>query len=290
MGYATFPFVLLEFDVSLRLYLKYFMCLHLVALATIFILPKLIGGEKRSLSSSKSSNIQTNHSSNGTLKTNKDLSSTGSTHHNNNNNNNNVNSKCNTKDLINNQKPINYADELEIDDDNFKDCSSNSCNNKLDKVNSCDKNCKGHECCNDDNDQYHQEEQSNNKSLINDTNYLLKDLINNKIKDSDNLSNLIKEKIENCKIEGLIDKTVNGIVELKDDLMRINNYPNNTTTSTNENLRKRINVNGGGDGGDGTMNVSEPNGTFLKKEIDAINAAVQQANVLPAVLSNGHGK
>jgi len=54
MGYATFPFVLLEFYASVRLYLKLFMCLHLVALATIVIIPKLIHSGDNSFKSSRS--------------------------------------------------------------------------------------------------------------------------------------------------------------------------------------------------------------------------------------------
>lgn len=51
------------------------------------------------------------------------------------------------------------------------------------------------------------------------TNYLLKDFISkevNKIKgETDNLSNILKGKIEAANIDGLIDKTFCGIVELK---------------------------------------------------------------------------
>lgn len=117
-----------------------------------------------------------------------------------------------------------------------------------------------------------------------DTSYLLKDLISkevNKIKgETDNLSNFVKEKIEAANIEGFIDKTVLGIVELKDDLMRMNE-PEVYSGGATEGLRKRA-LNGSesetskGDGVD----------AFLKKEIDAI----KEANVLPAVLSNGHAK
>lgn len=48
MAYATFPFVFLEFEGSARLYLKMFMCLHLVAAATLFGLPRILSGEKKS--------------------------------------------------------------------------------------------------------------------------------------------------------------------------------------------------------------------------------------------------
>jgi lysophospholipid acyltransferase 1/2 len=263
MGYATFPFVLFEFEASLKLYLRFFMCLHLVALATIFILPKFISGER-----GRNTTSQPNHSSNGTLKTNKDLSSNGNLNDNNN---------CVNKDLIDNRdarKLVAVDANVERDDeerDDGKFCRNN-CSNRFN--NSCDE---------------HDVEQTNQKSL-NDTNYLLKDLIHNKIKDGDNLSNLIKEKIDICNIEGLIDlknKTVNEIVELKDHLMRIEDYAKTTTQSGD--LRKRLNANGENDG----LNGEPTNGgvdAFLKKEIDAINAAVQEAKMLPAVLTNGHGK
>ena len=68
-----------------------------------------------------------------------------------------------------------------------------------------------------------------------DTNYLLKDLIKG---EKDNLSNLLKGKIEAANIEGLIDKTVSGIVELKDDIMSMNE-PEVYGPTTVENLRKR---------------------------------------------------
>lgn len=91
-----------------------------------------------------------------------------------------------------------------------------------------------------------------------------------------NLSHIIREKIEieTRNIEELFDKTVNGIVELKDDLMRMNE--NQELFVNDDELRSR---NGGN-----TSSVD----TFFKKEIDAINAAVQQGNVVPAILSNGH--
>ncbi|XP_041632755.1 lysophospholipid acyltransferase 6 isoform X2 [Drosophila kikkawai] len=48
LGYATFPFVLLEFMGSIKLYLRFYLCLHIISLVTIFILPKFIRGERRS--------------------------------------------------------------------------------------------------------------------------------------------------------------------------------------------------------------------------------------------------
>lgn len=47
MAYATFPFVFLEFGGSARLYLKMFMCLHLLAAATLLVLPRVLSGERK---------------------------------------------------------------------------------------------------------------------------------------------------------------------------------------------------------------------------------------------------
>lgn len=257
---------------SLRLYLKFFMCLHLVALATVFILPKIMRGEKRSQPTSTTSSITTNAASNGNLKTNKGSSSSKLN-----------NNDCNENGLL--QQTV-EDDSIIIDEEddgnssNFSSSNSSSSNSMNNINNSCDKKCTNGI------------DQNDNGKSLNDTNYLLKDLIANKIKESDNLSNLIKEKIELRNIEELIDKTVNGIVEFKDDLMRISDdhYGNKTTTQTNENLRKRLNANCGEIDGNETNGGGGGVDAFLKKEIDAINAAVQQVNVLPAVLSNGHAK
>ena len=98
-----------------------------------------------------------------------------------------------------------------------------------------------------------------------------------------NLSHLITEKIdfETRNIEHFIDKTVTGIVELKDDLMKKNE---NQTYLLDDGMRlRRNNIHHSETDNGGT--------TFIQKEIDALkNAAAHQANVLPAVLSNGHGK
>lgn len=39
MAYTTFPFVLLEFQASLQVYLKLYMCLHILAAVIVFLLP-----------------------------------------------------------------------------------------------------------------------------------------------------------------------------------------------------------------------------------------------------------
>jgi len=127
----------------------------------------------------------------------------------------------------------------------------------------------------------------------------------------DQLSSKLKEKIEaeTKNIEEFIDKTVtetvSGIVEFKNDLMRDIEFPKLKLPGSNGGipldssngvgLRKR-NISSvhdnGTEPGKSTADLHHPveeNGAaFLKKEIEVINAVVQQA--VPAVLSNGHAK
>lgn len=95
-------------------------------------------------------------------------------------------------------------------------------------------------------------------------------------KEKDNLSHMIRKRIdsETRNLEELIDKTVNGIVELKEDLMRVSD--DERLAGFGDGLRKRNH----------SERISDTVDIFLKREI---NAAVNQVNVLPAVLSNGHG-
>lgn len=48
MAYACFPFVFLEFAGTARLYLKLFLCLHVVAVATLVGLPRVLRGDRKS--------------------------------------------------------------------------------------------------------------------------------------------------------------------------------------------------------------------------------------------------
>lgn len=204
IGYATFPFVLLEFKGSLQLYLSIYMCLHLVAVITIFALPLILRGEARSVKPKESRTALKNKTDNL------------------------------TKNTIDNIKENYYPNKIDL-------------NPGIDiPVRSSEAVSVKHDEC-----------------------------------EMDNLSHKIKEKIdiETRNIEEFIDKTVTGIVELKDDLMRMSERDKVFIPADGGILRKR-------------GNVDKPDGVdaFLKKEIDALNAAVQQANVLPAVLSNGHAK
>lgn len=93
-----------------------------------------------------------------------------------------------------------------------------------------------------------------------------------------NLSHIIRKRIdsETRNLEELIDKTVNGIVELKEDLMRVSD--DERLAGLGDELRRCSQSEWTSE----TVGVDK----FLKREI---NAAVNQVNVLPAVLSNGHG-
>lgn len=96
--------------------------------------------------------------------------------------------------------------------------------------------------------------------------------------EEENLSHIIRKRIdsETRNLEELIDKTVNGIVELKEDLMRVSD--DERLAGLGDGLRRRSHSEWASE----TVGVDK----FLKREI---NAAVNQVNVLPAVLSNGHG-
>lgn len=118
--------------------------------------------------------------------------------------------------------------------------------------------------------------------------------------DKDNLSFIIREKFdsETRNIENFIDKTVTGIVELKDDLMKRQSDNNlnifmkhqqdygvgiQTINDLQTNgMRKRVT-------GNGTISNGEH---FIQKELDHLNGTVrhQATVVLPAVISNGQAK
>lgn len=248
ISYTTTPFILLDFGTSLRVYLKLFMCLHIVGLATVFVFPRLIRGNS---SEKKITNVTSK-----SIK--KDDSVT----------------KPFAKDFESPKKETILAED-KITTTVRKEISENGSESD-EKNNSSSSSSSTCNSMNDISDKNHPHKT--------DTNFLLKDIMMrevNKIKgETDNLSHMLMEKIEAANIEGFIDKTVNGIVELKDDLMRMNEpevYGGNAT----EGLRKRNLT-----GNDSEATKGEGVDAFLKKEIDAI----KEANVLPAVLSNGHAK
>ncbi|XP_036331019.1 lysophospholipid acyltransferase 1 isoform X2 [Rhagoletis pomonella] len=264
MSYATFPFVLLEFMGSIRLYLKFYLCLHIAALITTFILPKFIRGERRAsttIQQPSDEKFKSNHSSTVTLPAGAEAAA-------------GVISDITGKIPQGNENDLNDDDS---DDDNLNApaiktnkslppppalLSSVACAREAVSVK--------HEEC-----------------------------------EMDQLGNKLKEKIgtETKNIEEFIDKTVaetvSGIVELKKDLMRNHGFHTRPHITHQDGLRKRVGIaaavtTAGGSSGNETIgklvNGVEESGAFLKKEIEVINAVVQQANVLPAVLSNGHAK
>lgn len=240
MGYATFPFVLLEFKASLRLYLNIYMCLHLVAFATVFIVSRFTGGGNRKISSKYSST------------------------------NNSINDK---NKLLNGDNSY----KLRNDDDIIATASGETVNT----ANSSSSN--------------------NHHDLANGK----PQRVNGKIFDITNNKSMINQNHNNKR-----DKTtVTGIVELKDLKQRHDHHDHiNYVNADGGAVRKRthndiithqqkqssdsgnnhaviVGVNGGSN-----HNRNNSVDDFLVKEIDALNAAVQQTNVLPAVLSNGHAK
>lgn len=243
MGYATFPFVLLEFRAGLRMYLNVFMCLHLVCLITVLILTKFVprGERKRSavataVSTTSGAVVSNDGATDSTCQQSKSFG------------------------ITNGEQ--NGWQKLTASTERNGTTANGSATAAAVTVN-------GHHS--ETNEQ--QQTAATSKTE----------------RESDNLSNLIKEKFEQetRNIEELIDKTVTGIVELKDDLMRMNE--NNEIFISAESLRKRQQTKGENHSGS-DHGVGGGVDAFLKKEIDALNAAVQQVNVLPAVLSNGHAK
>lgn len=113
-------------------------------------------------------------------------------------------------------------------------------------------------------------------------------LNNNKSDEINNhLSQKIRERIdsETRNIEEFIDKTVTGIVELKADLMRVSGDELNAMNL--DGMRKRATNSNGFGQTHGCIDGKEGVDTFLRKEINM--AVSNQVNVLPVVLSNGHG-
>lgn len=295
MGYLTFPFVLLEFNASIRLYLILFVCLHLIGLITIYVLPLFIRGEPKSQKIEKP------------LQTTNDIITTTEKQQNNNvvqsmvdtiaNETLHQNGSDAKKWALKNNGPIMIVAD---DDDN----TTNNCDIKINDNGKC---CDDERNIVDDtispntnftidttsNDVNNHNSQPivHNIGLSETTNRLNNNINKCNENNKNHLSQKIRERIdsETRNIEEFIDKTVTGIVELKDDLMRvsgdelyamnpdglrkrINNHNNNNNNSCNGG----ININGCADAKDVD--------TFLRKEMN-----MTQVKVLPAVLSNGHG-
>lgn len=242
MGYATFPFVFLHFTGSIRVYLKLYMCLHIIGFITIFVLPKFIRGEKKKLKDSDTITADVKES--GTVSSNKSMPA--------------VEDKCNSGNTESPKIPIgDESDELSRRKD---------------------------------------EDETQNKQHIDvrtpvtppSTPLVLPEDDPMRLKkddcEMDKLSNIIREKIETetKNIEELLDNTVtetiSNIAEFKNDLMRKNETDEFMT------IRKRTHNQ------KPASSATETVDAFIKKEIESLNAAVQQTNVIPVVLGNGHAK
>uniref|UniRef100_A0A182QYN0 Lysophospholipid acyltransferase 1 n=1 Tax=Anopheles farauti TaxID=69004 RepID=A0A182QYN0_9DIPT len=304
MGYATFPFVLLEFKASLRMYLNVFMCLHLVALFAVFVLSKYVPRDGANRSSRRHTKLKVDgaderqppvvvppaslpvshllHKKSAAMAVESDAFA-------------NASNAATTgpagmrfRGAENGrrsgeagvaivpeppQQPMRVHDVV----DPFCLTTTTTTTNGNHKKT----------------DDFLSEEDNNNSTSV----------------AGRGVGSLFKEKLEQetRNIEEFIDKTVTGFVELKDDLMRMkggdgalyiprplmDGNSNNTAAGSIGNGTGTETLTTGGINGGGGVGGAASGGSnaFLKKEIDALNAAiVQQANVLPAVLSNGHAK
>lgn len=305
MGYATFPFVLLEFMGSIKLYLRFFLCLHLISLVTIFILPQFIRGEPRSQRSSR-------NSAGTDVKASK---SDGSI----------------TADAAAQPLAVANTNDLNVEEEGEDNKLAKSNDTMPHQQQPLQYNLKPNQSQNNDilqsrpqhQLQQQQQQQQTLKLAHNQHQQQQPTCARDAVSvphdqcEMDQLSSKLKEKIEaeTKNIEEFIDKTVtetvSGIVEFKNDLMRDIEFPKlklaagsvssgaaNLVDAAAAGLRKRniSSVHDSNSTNTGTATTEpapekeENSGAFLKKEIDVINAVVQQANVLPAVLSNGHAK
>lgn len=237
------------------MYLKFYLCLHVVALITIFVLPKFVRGERRSQNTK-----QTTSNQNSLDVDEKKQDAT---------------TACN---FSNKNKLTGNDDEQE--DKNIAVCRSNA----TAKIIADEQLEEKHNVAS--------KKPAVAPALATVNSGREAVAVPHDQCEMDQLSSKLLEKIEaeTKNIEDFIDKTVTdtvtGIVEFKNDLMR--EIPNG--------LRKRTSVTVGGSINDVLTNGkpagenNDESAAFLKKEIEAINAVVQQANILPAVLSNGHAK
>uniref|UniRef100_A0A182S988 Lysophospholipid acyltransferase 1 n=1 Tax=Anopheles maculatus TaxID=74869 RepID=A0A182S988_9DIPT len=307
MGYATFPFVLLEFKASLRMYLNVFMCLHLVALITVFILSKYVPrgeGNRQSASARSRTKLKAD--------TDEPTANVGSRR----------TDESEGRSLL---KPIGATIPVQAmesangsggmrfrgaENGRRSDPSSVDCSQQQQVVHdivdpfclttSITTTINGNHKKTDD---FLSEEDNNNSAttITTTSNTFSSATSTANGKSGSKLTReRIKEKLEQetRNIEDFIDKTVTGFVELKDDLMRMPDETNGglyIPRKAHGGLPGGLlaGMNGNGNAADGNSNIHTGNNgnattttsssnAFLKKEIDALNAAVQQANVLPA--------
>lgn len=297
---------------SINLYLKFYLCLHIISLVTIFILPKYVRGESRSRDSNATVRLAgaghvkdsaaTECASATALVAGNDLKESGEEEE--------MDKHAQCKVNTPTQQQLSAAELINKHNRTIEQQTTNKHSEQSNNVNL--------------RPQHHHEQQQQQPSqekkpvltCARDAVSVPHDQC-----EMDQLSSKLKEKLEaeTKNIEEFIDKTVtetvSGIVEFKNDLMRDIEFPklklpgSNTgnngsvpldSATVGGGLRKR-NISSVHDNGTASPTpgnpqsdhhaVIEENGSaFLKKEIDVINAVVQQANVLPAVLSNGHAK
>lgn len=274
MAYLAFPFVLLEFNASLRLYLKLYMCLHLIGLITIYVLPRFIRGEPKSQQIQKQANgttVTAEKYENNVVQAIVDKIATETLHQN----------GIDAKKWALNNGPIIVAD---TDNSLTNNCDIKISKEKYengitrdDSTNASTVTPSSNGVANHTNQPLHSLSDTNrmNNNHICDEN-------NHRCDKNNHLSQKIRVRIdsETRNIEEFIDKTVTGIVELKEDLMRVSGDELNATNLNG--LRKRAHSGGITNGCGDSKDTAD---TFLRKEI---NMAVNNKQ-LPAVLSNGHG-
>ncbi|KAH8415893.1 hypothetical protein KR222_003076 [Zaprionus bogoriensis] len=310
MGYATFPFVLLEFMGSIKLYLRFYLCLHIISLVTIFILPRFIRGERRAQLRGSSDSIKNTTDSERTAAT----------------------AASESKAALQQRDDLNVAGKESqqqrlaagVDAEDDSELAKRNDTQQQQQQQQFENNTTILQPRPQQPILQQQQQQSPKQTCARDAVSVPHDQC-----EMDQLSSKLKEKIEaeTKNIEEFIDKTVtetvSGIVEFKNDLMRDIEFPKlklaagsvtsgaaNLVDAAAAGLRKR-NISSAHDSSNSNNNSNnivnnssssinttttgngeqeENSAAFLKKEIDVINAVVQQANVLPAVLSNGHAK
>lgn len=247
------------------MYLNLYMCLHLVAMITIFVLPKMLRTEKRSISSTMASTEQT----------------------------------TNTEKLFtNNYNSVDTSDKLTtsaiLTCNGIKITTNGT--NSLVKLNTNYKKTNGvvkKEISHNNAQTIHNNQQHEMTQNIGDGCGSRPPPL-----DKHNLSFILREKFdsETRNIENFIDKTVMGIVELKEDLMK------RQSDNNLDMFMKHQQDNGVGVDDDGNIlrkrtiakeNVkTDDTEKFIPKELIVLNGSVRrQANVvLPAVISNGQAK
>lgn len=224
------------------------MCLHVVCLITIYLLPRFIRGERP-----KASTVS--------------VTASNGVHH-------SVSSVSETKanGAQANEMNSHQSVKIEQSDNNNSQDYEKIIDNVPNKRNQCDTNVNTETRLGSDNGMNVDVRASAGDTLSADVADYRRE-----ISTDNHLSLKIRERIdsETRNIEEFIDKTVTGIVELKDDLMRVNDDEMYSVNGSNDNTVRKRNL--------PDLTNGKEIETFLRKEINNANV-----NVLPAVLSNSH--